>query len=115
MSSDIYICSYRIRLYLAQAKKVREMGRYHWTTRPGPVRISMLLRSISSQFWALNGLELGINRSKSVKKWHFRGVRPIAEIRFHQELRSTPNGIRTRAATLKGWMMSPMNECESSD
>ena len=26
------------------------------------------------------------------------------EICFHQELRSTPNGIRTRAATLKGWL-----------
>jgi len=63
----------------------------------------MLLKSISSQFWALNGHQLGISRSISVKILHFYGVRPITEIYFHQELRSTPNGIRTRAATLKGW------------
>ena len=29
-----------------------------------------------------------------------------AEIPLHQEERSTPNGIRTRAATLKGWCHS---------
>jgi len=50
----------------------------------------MLLKSISSQFWALNGHQLGISRSISVKILHFYGVRPITEIYFHQELRSTP-------------------------
>src|SRR5487761_979463 len=70
----------------------------------------MLLKSISSQFWALNGHHLGINRSNSVKIWHFRGVRQITEIYFHQELRSTPNGIRTRAATLKGWCPRPLDD-----
>jgi hypothetical protein len=74
----------------------------------------MPLKSISSQFWALNGHQLGINRSKSVKKWHFRGVRQIAEICFHQELRSTPNGIRTRAATLKGWKLFIQRNWESA-
>jgi hypothetical protein len=33
----------------------------------------------------------------------------------HQDLRSTPNGIRTRAATLKGWTDLDRDDCESTD
>jgi len=68
-----------------------------------------------SQFRALIGHQLGINGTKSAKKWHFRGVHPNSEICFYQDLRSTPNGIRTRAATLKGWAKLNWTNLETAD
>ena len=35
----------------------------------------MPVQSTASYFWALNGHQLGINCSISVKIWYFRGVR----------------------------------------
>ena len=46
--------------------------------------------------WALTTLVLR-------KYGTFAAYTQSEEIGLHQELRSTPNGIRTRAATLKGW------------
>jgi hypothetical protein len=55
---------------------------------------------------------MGINGAISVKKWHFATFNWGVETYLHQDLPSTPNGIRTRAATLKEWWTSkaPVDE-----
>src|ERR1039457_2355372 len=40
----------------------------------------------------------------------FVKIASSVENKVHQELRSTPNGIRTRAATLKGWCPRPLDD-----
>jgi len=56
----------------------------------------------------------GMIRANYARKWHIRLRCAAEEIGHHQDLLSTPNGIRTRAATLKGWKLFIQRNWESA-
>jgi len=63
-------------------------------------------------------VDLGIEWASTApflgKNGTFDAYPRCAEITLHQELLSTPNGIRTRAATLKGWMHSKVKNSKGT-
>ena len=57
--------------------------------------------------WALTGLETAVFRGHSWSLVVTRGdTKPLANKGLSPNFLRTPNGIRTRAATLKGWSRS---------
>ena len=61
--------------------------------------------------WALTGLETAAFRGHSWSRVVTRGdTKPLANKGLSPNFLRTPNGIRTRAATLKGWCPRPLDD-----
>jgi|ERR1039458_236965 hypothetical protein len=58
---------------------------------------------------------MGINGAISAKKWHFRRMNALSRNRPTPGITKHPQGIRTRAATLKGWVNSECVDAETTD